>query len=222
MMIRSCIIMSLILLVTLNSLKAQLTDRDGNRYSTVQIGSQVWMASNLDVSTFRNGDKIPYIKDADAWQNASTNHQPAWCYYENDPVNGRSYKKLYNWYAVNDPRGLAPVGWHIPSDEEWADLSDYLGGKDVAGTKMKSTTGWNNGGNGTNSSRFAGLPGGFRNNFGAFINIGDFGHWWSSSEKNSTLISDAAGSYSMFYFDGSLARSEFFKGSGLSVRCVRD
>ena len=96
------------------------------------------MTKNLDVATFRNGDPIPEAKSNEEWQKAGENKQPAWCYYDNDPKNGAIYGKLYNWYAVNDPRGLAPSGYHIPSDAEWTKLTDFLGGKTVAGDKMKS------------------------------------------------------------------------------------
>jgi uncharacterized protein (TIGR02145 family) len=109
---------------------------------TVTIGTQEWMTKNLDVTTFRNGDPIPEVKTDEEWYRASDNKLPAWCYYMNDTVNGRLYGKLYNWFAVNDPRGLAPVGYHIPSDAEWTKLTDFLGGESVAGEKMKSTSGW--------------------------------------------------------------------------------
>ena len=151
---------------------------------TVTIGSQVWMSKNLDVAKFRNGDPIPEAKTDEEWEKAGRNEQPAWCYYKNDPANGAKYGKLYNWYAVNDSRGLAPVGYHIPSDAEWTILTDYLGGENVAGTKMKTKSGWVKNGNGTNSSGFSGLPGGNRNNNGTFNNIGNNGNWWSSSENN--------------------------------------
>ena len=110
---------------------------------TITIGTQVWMTKNLDVATFRNGDPIPQAKTNEEWEKAGENQQPAWCYYDNDPANGAKYGKLYNWYAVNDSRGLAPVGYHIPSDAEWTKLTDFLGGESVAGTKMKSKSGWN-------------------------------------------------------------------------------
>lgn len=103
---------------------------------TVTIGSQIWMTKNLDVANFRNGDPIPEAKTDAEWEAAGENEQPAWCYYDNDTANGTKYGKLYNWYAVNDPRGLAPTGYHIPTDAEWTKLSDYLGND--AGTKMKS------------------------------------------------------------------------------------
>ncbi len=111
-------------------------------FKTVTIGTQVWMTKNLDVSTFRNGDVIPQASTDEAWEAAGENEQPAWCYYEHDPANGTKYGKLYNWYAVNDPRGLAPEGYHIPTDAEWTVLTDYLGGAAFAGAKMKTTSGW--------------------------------------------------------------------------------
>ncbi len=107
---------------------------------TVKIGTQVWTAENLDVSKFRNGDLIPEAKTEEEWTRAGINKQPAWCYYNNEAANGSKYGKLYNWYAVSDPRGLAPAGYHIPSDAEWTQLTDFLGSD--AGTKMKSANGW--------------------------------------------------------------------------------
>jgi uncharacterized protein (TIGR02145 family) len=109
-------------------------------YKSIKIGNQTWMTSNLNVSTFRNGEAIPEAKTDEEWRRARENKQPAWCYYDNDPKNGIKYGKLYNWYAVNDPRGLAPAGWHVPSDAEWTTLEDQLGND--AGKKMKSTSGW--------------------------------------------------------------------------------
>ena len=138
---------------------------------TVTIGTQVWMTKNLDVDHFRNGDPIPQAKTDEEWQKAGENKQPAWCYYDNDPANGVKYGKLYNWYAVNDERGLAPEGYHVPSDKEWTVLIDYLGGEEVAGEKMKSTSGWEENGNGSNSSGFTALPGGYRYETGLYENL---------------------------------------------------
>ena len=103
---------------------------------TVTIGNQTWMTKNLDVSTFRNGDTIPEIQDVNEWAKAGEEGRPAWCYYDNDSTNGTIFGKLYNWYAVNDPRGLVPVGYYVPTDAEWTILTDFLGSE--AGTKMKS------------------------------------------------------------------------------------
>ena len=109
---------------------------------TVTIGTQVSMAENLNVSTFRNGDPIPEIKSNEAWGNAYKENKAAWSYYDNDPANGSKYGKLYNWYAVNDPRGIAPKGWHVPTDKEWQTLTTTLGGQSVAFAKMKSSSGF--------------------------------------------------------------------------------
>ena len=108
----------------------------------ITIGTQVWTSKNLDVSTFRNGEPIPEAKNAKQWAEASEKRTAAFCYYDFDSENGKVYGKLYNWYAVNDSRGLAPKGYHIPSDAEWQILTDKLGGEDLAGEKLKSKQGW--------------------------------------------------------------------------------
>ncbi|WP_163377809.1 fibrobacter succinogenes major paralogous domain-containing protein [Cyclobacterium sp. SYSU L10401] len=184
----------------------------------VTIGTQVWMSENLNVEKFRNGDTIPHAKTDEEWKKAGDNGEPAWCYYDNDPSNGEKYGKLYNWYAVNDPRGLAPKGWHLPSDEEWTTLTDLLGGLDAAGTKMKSKSGWEDEGNGTNESGFSGLPGGLRYSLGTFDGIGGYGRWWSSTED----YADYACFRSLGYSNGYAFRHIFNKEEGFSVRCLRD
>ena len=184
---------------------------------TVTIGDQVWTTKNLNVDKFRNGDPIPEAKTEEEWIKAGKNKQPAWCYYDNDPSNGEKYGKLYNWYAVNDVRGLAPVGWHIPRDVEWTVLSNFLGGEKQAGAKMKSTAGWIQG-NGSNTSGFTGLPGGYRLYNGGFNDFGNSGYWWSSSESNE---SDAW--YRKLYNHNYVFfRTNYLKNNGLPVRCVRD
>ena len=183
----------------------------------VTIGNEVWMVENLNVDKFRNGDPIPEAKTDEEWEKACKNKQPAWCYYDNDPANGAKYGKLYNWYAVNDPRGLAPVGYHIPTDEEWTVLTDYFFGEDVAGEKMKSTSGWGESGNGTNESGFSGHPGGIRGVSGTFFLIGWNGYWWSSTE----LVSSIAWGRRLDYDGGSVYRDAFDKTMGFSVRCLR-
>ena len=190
-------------------------DASTNNLNTIKIGTQTWTTKNLDVTTYRNGEVIPQVQDANAWSNLRTG---AWCYYENNTANGSSYGKLYNWYAVNDPRGLAPKGYHIPTDAEWKILTDYLGGESEAGTKMKSSSGWKNNGNGTNTNGFAGLPGGYRNYIGKFDYIGAFGYWWSSSES----VSNNAWYRYLDGNNGNVARNYNLKRIGFSVRCLRD
>jgi uncharacterized protein (TIGR02145 family) len=187
---------------------------------TIVIGTQQWMEKNLDVVTYRNGDIIPHVTDPTEWAALTTG---AWCYYNNDPANGAIYGKLYNWYAVNDPRGLAPQGWHIPTDEEWTTLSTKLGGRFVAGGKMKTTgtTRWFTPNTGaTNESGFAGLPGGFLFGSGSFLDVGGTGYWWSASENVGYTIT--AGCRFLNYNNGYLNGNAAWKAEGLSVRCLRD
>jgi len=194
------------------------TDIDGNTYKTVQICNQTWMQQNLNVSHYRNGDIIPQVTDPTQWANLTTG---AWCYYANNTANGIVYGKLYNWYAVNDPRGLAPEGWHIPTSYEWDILTNCLGGLDVAGGKMKEagTTHWLSPNAGaTNSSGFKGLPGGGRNYFGNFdANFTSTGAWWTSEGSGNF------GWHRSVYADAiNVSNFGIGKGTGIYVRCVKD
>jgi uncharacterized protein (TIGR02145 family) len=189
---------------------------------SVTIGSQIWTNKNLDVTTYRNGDPIPQVTDPTAWAALTTG---AWCYYNNDQANGAIYGKLYNWYAVNDPRGLAPQGWHVPSDAEWTTLGNNLGGNSVAGGKMKSTgtTYWTSPNTGaTNSSGFSALPSGARvdvlGTSGAFEYLRNSSPLWTSTGSNSTS------SFYRYidYNSGILGRWELNKAFGFSVRLIKD
>lgn len=190
--------------------------------ATVTVGSQTWITKNLNVDHFANGDPIAEAKTAEEWKRASHNLTPAWCYFDNDPTNGRRYGRLYNWYAVDDPRGLAPKGWHVPSDAEWTAITDYLGGEATAGTQLKSTSLWADykgaNGNGNNKTGIAGLPGGFRLTDGTFFNMGKYGYWWSSTE----VIPGRAWFRCLYYNSGNVFRIKYREGCGYSVRCVRD
>ena len=182
------------------------------------VGAFQWMTKNLDVSFYRNGEPIAQVTDPTAWANLTTG---AWCYYNNDSTQGKTYGKLYNWYAVNDPRGLAPAGWHIPSDAEWTALENSLGGSLVAGAKMKEAgilhwTTPNTGAN--NNSDWTGLPGGCRAVNGFFSSIEDNGFWWSSSESNTSLAILRI----LAYTGGRISKSYGYKYYGYSVRCLRD
>ncbi len=191
------------------------------------IGQQDWATINLNVTTYRDGTPIPQVTDPTQWANLTTG---AWCYYNNDPVNGAIYGKLYNWYAVagihdNDPNTpnkiLAPTGWHVPTDTEWTTLTTFLGGESVAGGKMKSTgtTLWQSPNTAaTNESGFSGLPAGYRSTIGSFNNVGGNGYWWSSSEY------DTANAWyrSLGYYDGVAYKTNLGKKLGFLVRCVRD
>jgi uncharacterized protein (TIGR02145 family) len=185
---------------------------------SVVIGTQQWMQKNLEVAFYRNGDPIPQVTDLTVWAALTTG---AWCYYNNDPNTGFIYGKLYNWYAVNDARGLAPVGWHIPTDAEWTTLENSLGGASVAGGKIKEpgTTHWATPNTSAdNTSGLASLPGGYRDYLGPFSNVGYDCSWWSSTQANTTT----AWSRYLFYTSGNINRFNVVKISGFSVRCLRD
>lgn len=197
-------------------------------YKEITIGKQVWMTTNLNVDKFRNGDPIPQAKTDQEWQKAGYSKQPAWCYYNNDSANGDKFGKLYNWYAVNDPRGLAPAGWHVPDDSEWAALMEYLEGEKkekTAGSKLKSKTGWKDNGNGSNASGFTALPAGTRSYMGPFNSFGGASVWWSGTESNVSKLQGAytgAWGYSVNYHNNFFDRKSYNKIDGKSVRCVKN
>ena len=191
------------------------SDTKNKNAGAVTIGTQVWAIANLNVSTFQNGDSIPEAKTNKEWLAAGESGKPAWCYYNNDPAIGLKYGKLYNWYAVNDPRGLAPAGWTLPGDGDWAMLIKNLKGPGTAGSKLKSTSRWNDDNNGTNETGFNGFPGGYRVENGAFLNLGSIGTWWSSTETNSRSAVDHYLAEST-----SLGSSTSPKQRGESVRCI--
>jgi uncharacterized protein (TIGR02145 family) len=207
---------------------SSFTTASGAVLPSVTIGTQVWTTQNLSVARYRNGDIIPQVTDPTHWAALTTG---AWCWYNNDSANYAAiYGRLYNWYAVNDARGLAPAGWHVPTDAEWNKLVKYLdAGADttcigcsqssIAGGAMKSTTGWNAPNIGaTNSSGFAGLPGGYRGVDGSFRLIGYSVDWWSSTEVSTTH----ARVRTQLYNDSGVNRNQYTKSYGFSVRCLRD
>ena len=196
-----------------------MTDQQGNVYKTIVIGTQEWMAENLKVSHYRNGNPIPLITNSSIWAQLNTG---ATCWYNNDSVTYNCpYGKLYNWYAVADQRNVCPTGWHVPSDAEWTTLTTFLGGELVAGGKMKSTgtqywTSPNS--DADNFSGFSGLPGGLRYFAGALDDIGYNGYWWSSSQFNG----NSAWYRGLYYGLSTVGRTNFNKLSGFSVRCLKD
>ena len=187
----------------------------------VTIGTQVWTGCNLDVTTYRNGDPIPEVTDQGAWNSLTTG---AWCYYENTSSNGTTYGKLYNWHAVNDPRGLAPNGYHIPSDEEWTTLVNYLGGDNVAGGHLKEPgfCHWEiPNADADNSSDFTGLPSGIRGllSINAFTGITLLTYFWTSTP----YLGGADGyAYQLRYVDGIVVRGFFTVRNGFAVRLIKD
>jgi len=198
-----------------------VTDIDGNTYNSVTIGTQCWIEKNLDVSHYQNGDTIPEVEDSLAWGNLTIG---AWCYYENNTTIGAVYGKLYNWFAVNDPRGLAPSGWHVPSDSEWTILVNYLGGTVVAGGHMKEVgiTHWLSPNTGAdNSSGFTALPSASRDWGGGdaeFIDLGYVVCWWSSNYLSTTNASI----FSVWYGGSNVGTGYDPDADGYSVRCVKN
>jgi uncharacterized protein (TIGR02145 family) len=192
-------------------------DFDGNSYTSVIIGTQEWMAENLKVTHYNNGDIIPIITD-NTWINLSTG---AMCWYENDEATYTNpYGALYNYYTVTDSRNLCPAGWHVPSDTEWAELIEFLGGANNADEKLKEADfeHWNPMGfDADNSSGFTGLPGGRRTSNGAFSSIVDQGFWWSTSEATSVSTWGRSLGYNFI----GVVRSDYNKKNGNSVRCLK-
>ncbi len=211
-------------------------DIDGNIYKTVKIANQWWMAENLKVTHYRNGDAIPNITDHIEWTGLTSG---AYCVYDNNTSNADSYGYLYNWYAVKNSRNIAPPGWHVPSDEEWKELEMWLGmsqseadrsgwrGTDEGGKlKETGTTHWNSPNTGaTNETGFSALPsghhyGGTAVYMGSYIYMGSYAYFWSSTESNSWA---AFGRLLRCKFsDIGRGGSHLDKRNGLSIRLVRD
>lgn len=198
-------------------------DIDGNVYQTVTIGSQVWMAENLKVTHYRNGDVIPFVSDADAWGGLST----AACHiYNGDTTGSAAYGLLYNFFAAVDSNNIAPLGWHVPTDEEWQLLVNYLGGDSLAGGKMKSRGTlegfdglWREPNEGaSNESGFSVIPGGYRAGDGSYEGMAVSARFWSS-----TLRDNIRGWHLRLAYDNPMAERRFGgMNGGYSIRCVRD
>lgn len=211
---------------TVSSDTGIVTDIDGNIYHKVAIGTQVWLVENLKVTHYRNGDPIPNVTDGSQWIGLNTG---AYCNYYNDSTNANTYGRLYNWYAVDDPRGLAPEGWHVPSLAEWHTLVDFLGGDLVAGGAMKDTILWQLPNTGaTNSSGFSALPGGCHNDgysYDSYDYDSNFHsmtystYFFSSSDY---LLPTHAWICCLSSYDPRVLCPTNYKQGGYSVRCVRD
>jgi len=209
-----------------------VTDIDGNVYYTVTIGTQEWMIENLKVTHYRNGESVPNVTEDTAWSNLTTG---ALCDYNNLPDNSTTYGKLYNWYTLNDSRNLAPVGWHIPTDIEWTELTDYLsshgygylGNSNDISKSMASQYGWalstikgdiGNDEASNNSSGFTALPGGYRYYDGTFKYLGSYCFWWNSTE----ISTDNAWYRCLCSYWTIMYRDFYIKTFGFSVRCIKD
>ena len=198
----------------------------GYDYITVLIGEQCWFAENLLNENYQNGDAIQSQLNGDEWTNMTSGAVAIYGEGSNTcSPDGNAcdeawslnvYGRLYNWYAVSDPRGLCPIGWHVPTDEEWTSMTHFLGGASEAGGLLKTTYGWNN--NGTNWSGFSGLPGGYRDiSSGNFNNAGINGSWWSSTPSGSN-----AWDRNLYGTSENVGSGSSDLRYGFSVRCVRD
>jgi len=197
-----------------------VTSSNAQAFQEVKIGNAFWMAENLSVDRFRTGDTIRQAKNAAEWNRAGQEKEPVWSFYGYDSDNGAQFGKLYNWYAVRDARGLCPVGWEVPTDAEWKNLTRTIGVKG-AGFKMKSTSGWDDyegkNGNGSNASGFFGRPGGYCDSDGTCFNKGLGSYWWTSS----AYASGYAWLRNLFHADIEMSRYSYPMGAGFSVRCMK-
>jgi uncharacterized protein (TIGR02145 family) len=197
-----------------------VTDFDNNVYNTIGIGSQIWMIQNLNVTHYRNGDPITNVTNSTAWNTLTTE---AYCNFNNDLGYSTTYGKLYNWYAITDSRNIAPTGWHVPSKAEWDTLINFVGGKAIAGSKLKEigNTHWISANtDATNEYGFQGLPGGYRLNLGDFLYLHERGYWWTKS--NEYLSGSFAYSYGLNKDSVSITCYATIQKFGLSVKCVKD
>ena len=202
-----------VMLFTLN-FKIEKTDS----IPEIKVGSQIWMTKNLDVSTFQNGDSIFHAKTDEEWLEAGKKGIAAWCYYNNDPKLGEKYGKLYNWFAVEDPRKLAPEGWLIPSPEDWKKLIDFFTGYKTGGKYLKSKNDWVNNGGGNNRSKLTILPAGNRHNNGIFHYIGEYAYFWTNK-----IFDDGNPIYQTFVTGHNfISTTTISKDYGYSVRCIKD
>ena len=203
-----------------------VTDREGNIYKTITIGTQTWMAENLRTTIYRNGKSIPEVTDNATW---ITITEGAYCSYHNsrnaDTI--LTFGRLYNWYAVSDSQNIAPEGWHVPSDEEWATLISFLGGDSNAGEKLKETgiLHWFQNPYSTNESGFTALPAGYRYvAAGEFVGLGLISFWWSSTEADTAWYDNPLWARYRYvgYLDPACGRGNWIKQLGFSVRCIKD
>ncbi len=184
---------------------------------SVKIGTQVWMTRNLSVKVYRNGDPIHQKQSNPDWEKQSENKVGVYGFIMNKPELEEKYGLIYNWYAVNDPRGLAPEGWRVPTEEDWQILIDYLGGYLAAGQFLKSTVGWSANGNGNNKSGFSAVPGGFMGYYGESYQEGFTGGWWTTSEISEFF----AKGFSMVFDEFTVKKSNGYKFDGFSLRCIK-
>lgn len=206
-----------------------VTDYDGNKYATVIIGNQEWMAENLKVTHYADGTPIPHVTDSSEWVASPDNDSAtakAYCWYNNDEATHKNlYGALYTYATATngnnsgeDVQGVCPTGWHLPNDADWDALVEAVGGSSIAGGTLKSTYGWYNNGNGTDEYGFSALPAGQRFNNNMFNHAEYYGSWWSSTDYSNT----EAGIIYVNYFNDIADTLSYTKNHGFSVRCLRN
>lgn len=198
----------------------KVKDIEGNVYKIVKIGNQWWMGENLKTTKYRDGTSIPNVTD-NTWSSLTTS---AYCDYDNTPSNSDIYGRLYNWYAVTNAQNICPKGWHVPSNAEWLELSDYLGNENMAGEKLKQTDTihWESPNNkATNEVGFTALPGGCRNMYQSYFNYKrQIALWWTSTESSTNSKNAYNREISIMY--SYIGAGTYYKVTGSSVRCVKD
>ena len=218
---KNIIVIISIILLSIGCRKDELPtvkDIDGNEYHYTTIGSQMWMVENLRTTRYRNGDSIPDVTDNTEWRNLTSG---AFCYYNNDSNNGKTYGLLYNWYVPGDNRNVAPTGWRVATVDDWNTLINYLGGTGVAGGKLKESgnSHWiSANSDASNAFNFSALPSGLRDNHGNYTQQGETTEWWIPKEYDSIVA------WFTQIADGTSIQVSGFgqKNFGLSIRCIRE
>lgn len=195
-----------------------IEDIDGNSYPYIEIDGRHFTAKNLETTHYRNGDEIPQVQDPDEWARLTTG---AWAYYENVESNGRTYGKLYNWHAVNDPRGLGPEGWRVPTYSEWTGVSVALGGNATAGGKLKAKGVWTGSSPATDEVGFAALPSGHRDRDGRFSSIRSTANFWSATDYESGIDANAR-FVSVTYLNTTFGTGFNRQTMGMAIRLVEE
>ena len=188
---------------------------NSDKFSSTEIGNQIWMSKNLNLDKFQNGDVIPEAKTKSEWENSIRDKKPSWCYCDNNSIKGKKYGKLYNWFAIIDSRGLAPKGWRLPNMNDVNILIENSGGKTIGGKKLKSKSGWYSNGNGTDNYRFNILPGGFLDQNGQFSNEFGLGTFWILSKNYPQFV--------VFdYYHDEININPCDKTYGFYIRCLKN
>jgi uncharacterized protein (TIGR02145 family) len=225
MKLRIIMALTAIASISLSAQTDSIADIEGNVYHTVQIGTQWWMAENLRVTRFANGDSIPYLKDATDW---AATEAGAYCFYDNRSSFSETYGNLYNWYVAGDERGVCPAGWHVPSDEEWITMEMHLGMSAEEALRMTAWRGTDEGDQvksesfgGNNSSGFSALATGYRDPEGIYKAMGTDNDYWTSTPYENQMKTEGV-LHGLLNSKSSMVRNFHVPGYGFCIRCVAD